>query len=346
MVLAGLAALWLLRVLLLMLLADRGVGLHVDEAQYWWWSRDLQWGYFSKPPGIAALISLSTALFGDSVTAIRALPALCWMVAAWALWALGCAMQSPRAGGWAALLLCTSVASNWLGMVATTDAWLMMFWALAMLATWYAQTAPIDAPPLRRRAGWALAGTLLGVATLGKYTAAALAASWVWLLWRGRTPPQASPAGPVMAGPTPRPPSLRDLLIAGTAAVLIVTPHLLWNLLNDWPTLRHTAEITLQGGAAPPGEGPRTWVDRSSSLAEFFAGQWLLAGPALASVLVWMLRPSQRATATSPWADLRVRWASSFSIPLLMVGLAQALHAKAQVNWALPMLLGWCLAAG
>mgnify|MGYP003353868740 CR=1 FL=1 len=75
-VLTGLAGLLLFRIVLLMLLADRGVGLHVDEAQYWWWSRNLQWGYFSKPPGIAALISLSTALFGDSVVATAILDRL------------------------------------------------------------------------------------------------------------------------------------------------------------------------------------------------------------------------------------------------------------------------------
>ena len=341
-VLSGLAGLLLFRVVLLMLLADRGVGLHVDEAQYWWWSRDLQWGYFSKPPGIAALISLSTALFGDSVVGIRVLPALCWIVTAWALWALGCAMHAPRAGAWAALLLCTSVASNWLGMVATTDAWLMTFWALAMLVTWHAQSLPTDAPPLRRAAWWALAGAVLGLAALGKYTAGALAASWVWLWWRRR-----ASSSHALAGPTLQAPTLPDLLIAGIATALVVLPHLLWNFFNDWPTLRHTAEITLQGGAAPPTDGPRTAGDRLHSFAEFFGGQWLLAGPALAvALLVMLVRSLQGRKAASPWADLRVRWALAFSLPLLLVGFAQALHAKAQVNWALPMLLGLCMAAG
>jgi len=341
-VLTGLAVLLLFRVVLLMLLAERGVGLHVDEAQYWWWSRDLQWGYFSKPPGIAALIGLSTALFGDSVTGIRVLPALCWMVAAWALWALGRAMHAPRAGGWAALLLCTSVASNWLGMVATTDALLMMFWALAMLLTWHAQSLSAGTSRWRRSTAWALAGAVLGLAVLGKYTAGALVASWAWLWWRGYRPQPSTPTRLSLQAPT-----LPDLLIAGMAAALVVSPHLLWNFLNDWPTLRHTAEITLQGGAAAPTDGSRTVGDRSRSLAEFFAGQWLLAGPALAAVLVFVLVGAlARRQGPSPWADTRVRWALAFSLPLLLVGLAQALHAKAQVNWALPMLLGLCLAAG
>ena len=41
------------------------IGLYPDEAQYWLWSRVLDWGYFSKPPMIAWLIRATTALGGD-----------------------------------------------------------------------------------------------------------------------------------------------------------------------------------------------------------------------------------------------------------------------------------------
>ena len=39
----------------------------MDEAQYWTWAQHLDWGYFSKPPGIAALIAASTSMFGDGM---------------------------------------------------------------------------------------------------------------------------------------------------------------------------------------------------------------------------------------------------------------------------------------
>jgi len=47
------------------------LGLHGDEAQYWSWSQNLDWGYFSKPPLIAWIIAISTSLFGQAEWAIR-----------------------------------------------------------------------------------------------------------------------------------------------------------------------------------------------------------------------------------------------------------------------------------
>ncbi|HPR07365.1 MAG TPA: hypothetical protein PLI17_12105, partial [Denitromonas sp.] len=47
-----------------------GIDPYVDEAYYWGWSQALDWGYYSKPPVIAALIAASTAAFGDGILAV------------------------------------------------------------------------------------------------------------------------------------------------------------------------------------------------------------------------------------------------------------------------------------
>ena len=51
--------------------------LGVDEAQYWLWSQNPDFGYFTKPPLIAWIIGASHWLFGHHVMAVR-LPA-CWL---------------------------------------------------------------------------------------------------------------------------------------------------------------------------------------------------------------------------------------------------------------------------
>ena len=47
------------------------IELSVDEAQYWHWSRSLEWGYFTKPPIIAWIIAVSTSVFGQEEWAVR-----------------------------------------------------------------------------------------------------------------------------------------------------------------------------------------------------------------------------------------------------------------------------------
>ena len=47
------------------------IELSVDEAQYWHWSQNLDFGYFTKPPFIAWTIALSTNIFGNEEWAIR-----------------------------------------------------------------------------------------------------------------------------------------------------------------------------------------------------------------------------------------------------------------------------------
>ena len=46
------------------------IELSVDEAQYWHWSRNIDFGYFTKPPLIAWLIGFSTFIFGNEEWAV------------------------------------------------------------------------------------------------------------------------------------------------------------------------------------------------------------------------------------------------------------------------------------
>ena len=45
--------------------------LHYDEAQYWSWSKQLEWGYYSKPPFLAWLINMNVFMCGDEESCLR-----------------------------------------------------------------------------------------------------------------------------------------------------------------------------------------------------------------------------------------------------------------------------------
>src|ERR1051325_5649220 len=55
----------------LLWLAVHSPDLYPDEAQYWFWAQYPALGYYSKPPLVAWVIALTTALFGDSEFAVR-----------------------------------------------------------------------------------------------------------------------------------------------------------------------------------------------------------------------------------------------------------------------------------
>ena len=50
--------------------------LHFDEAQYWDWSQNLDWGYFSKPPALAFFIRVITEICGNGENCIKSLSPL------------------------------------------------------------------------------------------------------------------------------------------------------------------------------------------------------------------------------------------------------------------------------
>ena len=98
--LAFVAAITALRVLWLWV---QPAGLYPDEAQYWFWSKHLAFGYYSKPPLVAWLIALTTGLFGDSEFAVRLSAPFLAAGAAIFVYAIGARLYDRRVGFWSAI---------------------------------------------------------------------------------------------------------------------------------------------------------------------------------------------------------------------------------------------------
>jgi 4-amino-4-deoxy-L-arabinose transferase-like glycosyltransferase len=289
------------------LLPSLGITLYVDEAQYWTWAQHLDWGYFSKPPGVAALIWLSTALFGDGIAGVKALAMLCYPLAAVACWATARRLYDERVAFWSAIAVLTLPIFSWLGLFVSTDALLTLFWALAL----WAFLRALDGDAWR---DWLLLGAICGLGLLSKYTMAAwLGAAFLYLLAFHR---------PRLASPRP--------WLAVGLALLILSPNIAWNFAHDFPTLKHTADITLNrqsgGGLA--------------SLGEFWAAQWIAFGPVLGSVFFLLLIRIRES-----WRDDRTRLLLWFALPLWAVVSVQAMKSSANANWAAPAFAPASIAA-
>ena len=57
-----------------------------DEAQYWLWSKDIDFGYFSKPPFLAWVIRVYTEIFGDGFIALKLLPSFVYLLISWSIY--------------------------------------------------------------------------------------------------------------------------------------------------------------------------------------------------------------------------------------------------------------------
>jgi hypothetical protein len=125
--LAGLGALLALR------LAAR-IDLVLDEAQYWTWSRDLAFGYFSKPPMIAWVIRVASDVCGQSEPCLRAASPVLNTLASFMLYLTGRALYGPAVGFWSAIVFDTLPGLSYSSLLITTDVPLILFWTIALYA--------------------------------------------------------------------------------------------------------------------------------------------------------------------------------------------------------------------
>ena len=114
----AIAAITLIRVIYL---AGERFPLYGDEAQYWAWSTDLDWGYYSKPPMIAWLIRATTSLVGVREMGVRLSAPLIHAGTAMLVLAIGTRLFNARVGAWSAVIYASLPAVSLASMVMSTD---------------------------------------------------------------------------------------------------------------------------------------------------------------------------------------------------------------------------------
>lgn len=296
-----------------------------DEAQYWSWSLEPAFGYFSKPPMVAWCIAATTALAGIGEPAVKLASPLAHAMTAWMIYLIGSHLAGRRAGMWSCLVFITMPAVSYSCAIISTDPLLLMFWSVALYGFTRA-TGPSDRSdvclnnqgthggslPTSARAGenrwWLLTGVGLGLALLSKYTAVAFAISAFLYIatTSGRRALLRSP-GPYLALAT---------------ALLICTPNIMWNAEHDFVSLVHVGDNAhWTGDLFNPGR-----------LAEFVLAQFGIFGPLPFACLVTMI---------VRWKGLSRHHAVNlllwFAAPLLVAICIQALVSRAYANWAAPI---------
>ena len=281
----------------LLWLAVQTTGLYPDEAQYWFWSRHLALGYYSKPPLVAWLIALTTSLFGNGEFAVRLSAPLLHAVAAGFVYAIAARLYDRRTGFWSALAYATLPGVSLSAFLISTDAVLLPCWAAALYGF-------VRAREEDRLGWWVVTGCAIGLGLLAKY------AMVYWLL---------SAFGFVLLSRGERR-HWRGLCLALGIAALFYLPNLWWNWSHHFATYLHTRDNASLGGR----------LFHPEELAEFLISQLGVFGP------VYFIAALALFVAPARFGGAPARLLSAFAWPTLVIVVAVSLMSRAQPNWAAP----------
>jgi 4-amino-4-deoxy-L-arabinose transferase-like glycosyltransferase len=236
--------------LLLHALAITNYGYFRDELYYIACSNHLAWGYVDQPPLSIAVLAVVRGVLGDSLVALRALPAL---TGAASVLLTGLIARDLGGGRFAQALacLCALLAPVWLAVdhFYSMNAFDTFFWSLS---AWLLLRA-LDGNRLR---WWAALGLVMGLGLLNKTS----------MLWFGG----GVALGLVATGHrrvlrTPGP------WLAATISAACFAPYVMWQWQNGWPTLEFMRNAA--GGK----------MVRTGFLA-FWSQQWLVMNPVTSPV--------------------------------------------------------------
>jgi nitrate reductase NapE component len=193
-----------------------GYGYFRDELYYLACSDHMAWGYVDHPPLSIAVLWVSRLLFGDSLFSLRLLPAISGAVV---VVLTGLITREIGGNRYAQVLaaVCVVAAPLPLGMdsIFSMNSFDILFWTLAL----YLVTLIINRDGTTT---WLLLALTLGLGLLNKI-------SVLWLI-------TALVAGFLLTS-NRRLLLSRGGLIAALLTLLIFLPHLIWQIVNGYPTL-------------------------------------------------------------------------------------------------------------
>jgi len=276
--------------------------LHADETQYWIWSRNVDWGYFSKPPLIAWIIAATTSVFGNSDWAIRLPAPILHTITAIFLALSANRLFGPATAFWSFIAWLTLPAVWLSAAVMATDSALLAFWSAALYAF----------IRFRDGGGWISAlgmGASIGLGIMAKYAMGYFIAGL---------------ALAAILDPVSRRAVLQTRTLAAAAlAFLIVLPNLIWNWRNDFATLSHTAANANWGeDLVNPGQALTFVLDQLGVFGPIFF-------PVLVVILVWTARRWKVGQ-----ADPRLLMLASFCAPAIIIVTLQAFLSRSHAGWA------------
>jgi len=292
-----------------------GLDLIGDESYYWDWSRQLDWCYYSKPPMVAWLNALSTAVFGAVTWAVRLPTVLLGTLFLWLFYVTAKAFHGRHAAALALLLILATPINVLANFLMTIDPPLYCFW---MMTLYFLRRAIFEQQPQ----AWLWAGCASAAALLSKQVALALPILLLIFL----------------ASDGERRHLLRKQFLLYLLPIVLVAGILLyWNAQHGWVMFDHSKQHF----------GNHQAFDLRKHVAD--AGDFLLYQLLLLSPILWLLLVIDAVLSLLNYKSLnseqRFLWLMG---PLAVLAvLILSLLQKAQGNWPMAFYFsGLMLLAG
>ena len=271
------------------------------------WSQHPDVCYFSKGPGVAATIWLSTHLFGLTEFGVRFFSPLLALGTSLLMYGFARRLYGMSVAFWTVLTLNLIPIYSVGAVLMTIDPLSLFFWMAAMVTCWRA----LEAGPGANR-WWPATGALIGLGFLCKWTNALQLVSILLLLLTTRRHRRQFRQGGFWT------------MLA--VFVLFTIPPVVWNLQHDWITLQHLAA---RGGFEKPSRfNPGEFV-------KFLGEQFLVYSPVIFGGMLWTLWQGGGLARQ----HFKPRFLLAFALPVLALYFTIALRHAGEPNWTAPATL-------
>ena len=271
--------------------------LSADEAQYWLWSKELNWGYFSKPPMIAWLIHVSNNIFGDYDYSIRIFAPLIHGINALVIFRLSQEINDNYLAHFLSSLIWLTLPIVGVGsFLMSTDTPLMLIWTTSLLVI-------VKAYNSDNLFLWNLAGLIAGLALYAKYAALYLPLGLIIFY--------------IINFQNEKNIKLRGLFLFLISFIIVSLPNIIWNYFNNFHTINHLSSNAVIDAPSYSLFGSLT----------FLVAQIAILGPLLFIVFVFTAYNIERLNKLSIFLLF-------FIFPVYILMIIQGFFSEANANWA------------
>ena len=269
-----------------------------DEAQYWIWSKNIDLGYYSKPPLLSWLINIYTFIFGNSFEALKYFSLFFYFFTSYVVYLLAYELyQKKKIATLAALSFYLLPSVSVSSFLISTDVVLVFLGSLFLLVLLKIRKKPLTV-------NFIILGILLGLSFLTKYAVIYYVFSLILIIYFDT--------------------NLRsvflnkklNLFLFFISFVVVISPNIMWNIQNGWVTLAHTSD--------------NVGLDRISFNIiqgfEFLISQAFMLGPILFFTFLILFKKIK--------FNFQTKFLLFFSLPVFVIVFVESVMVRANANWA------------